>query len=139
MNTPTKEQIARLPKWAREAWEKRDEELRLARALCWPVVPSPSPMDIGEILKQRRELLNPERLVTGWSSHSWDLNWRVTLGCSNGVNHDSHNALRTSTQGPGVFYSSEVEALLVARWRVCKAAAKTLAEIDKRIEEASPE
>lgn len=118
--------------------KKEKAELEFARAklaeamaLHWPIEPKPEALDIPE----EREKLSyrPGQLWIGWAYHAWGLEFRVTQGCNNGVNHSYDYTNRTTSQGTGRFYHTKREALLAARWDLCHAFAKTLALLDAEL------
>lgn len=110
------------------------QALASALALGWPCVLRPKSVDRETI----RSATDGNDLYIGWSCHvylggSIGRTWTVIQGCSNGINHCWDATDRTTTQGCGQFYATQLDALLEARWRVCEQTAKTLAEIDLAI------
>jgi len=134
--TPTSEQIDKLPKWAREAWEEREQQFRCQIALRWPTYDKPEPRDMHSEIKALPA--GSDRLITGWSSHSYALEFKIAKGCSNGTFHSSDCPTKTSSQNAGVFYHTKLDALKVARWNMSNQFASALARIDKLIEEEMP-
>lgn len=104
------------------------EERDMARALQWPVVNEPVPMKVEP----------GSGLVVGWHAFSGggddNIRYRVTKGVTDGINHSIARTDRTTSQGPGIFYRTEREALTKVRIDITRKAARRLAEIDKQIE-----
>lgn len=75
-----------------------------------------------------------DNLVVGWwfNEHSQT----IGSGCSSGESHSISSTTRTSSQGAGVFYSTQLEALQALRWAMTRRMMKELAAIDRQIREA---
>lgn len=111
--------------------ESLREQLRLAKALCWPAGPKPMPMTEEEIQSTAKSFLG---VVVGWFAHGHKNGFGVQQGCSNGTTHSSYSTTKTSTKGGGRMFTTRDEAYLMARWEVCESAAKLLAQLDKEWE-----
>jgi hypothetical protein len=109
--------------------ESLREQLRLAKALCWPTSPKPVPLTSDEI-KTMSQLIENLPII-GWFGFGWEGGWRVSQGCSNGTSHSTHFTTKTSSQGCGRIFRTRDEAFLMARWEACETSAKMLANIDK--------
>lgn len=128
--TPTPEQIEKLPKWAKSWLAEVIEDAVLKSALRWPDEPKPVPVDV------RKELEGPlfSTLYVGWWAHTYQDQYQVGQGCSNGVHHSSRRTDGTDSQGAGRFFRTKREALLFARWELCERFAKTLSRLLKENE-----
>lgn len=99
------------------------KERDMARALRWP-----------EYQKPLRLTVHPGSSVRGWFQNSYSKS--VTLGHSNGVVHNPVGGTGTNTQGHGVMYRLQSEALQAMRIELTERYAKELADVDARIEAA---
>lgn len=133
MTKPTPEQIAKLPKWAQEHAAQREQELLLSRAFCFPTQPEPKQMSSDEV-KTAVEA-SPKKLITGWFWNAYADNFRITQGCSDWVYHNSNGVDKITTQNMGRIYSSRADAILAARWDMCRRFAAALARLDKEAQQ----
>ena len=116
------DRIAKLPKWARELLEAKDNEARLARSLRFT-----------EFV--REDLPPPSRtsntLTKGCLSFLG--NGSVTKACSSHISH-GFGWEKTTSQKPQWLYSTRLLALRGLRNAVENRAAKELSDIDREIE-----
>lgn len=106
--------------------ERLRDELAKAKALRWPTYTKPAPIVVGYV--------GYKKLVTGWNAHTWNAEYSVREGCTDGMHHNTHGTDKTTTQGPGRFYQTRLEALRVARLEMTERFAEALARIDRAIE-----
>jgi len=106
-----------------------------SRALCWPTMPEPMPVDM-EVIRNKPF---HQKLTTGWFMHTWNDEYRVTRGCSDGYQHSGYDDTRTTTQGPGKMYATKADALLAARWEICRRIAAVLVKLDAEAADAQGE
>lgn len=118
--------------------DKARRDLRLAKSMRWPEYPMPKPMTKDEIEQNLTDgdiqYGSPQRVARGWFSVSY--RGEASYGCSNGINH-SPTGGKTTTQGIGAMYRTELQALQVTRLRLTEEYAARLAAIDARIQELS--
>lgn len=98
-----------------------------ARAMRWPEYEYPAQIETPPTYSRGT-------FTRGWWAHAYGLEWRVGEGVSDGVHHSTHNLERTTTQGPGKFYASRIDALRVARLKLTEQFAQVLARLDAEIE-----
>ena len=101
------------------------QDLRVRAALGWPQYEKPSPMQLQPDMR---------KLVVGWHMNAYT--GEVGQGCTNGYNHCRHSTTKTSTQGAGRFWDTELEALQALRWEMSERFASDLQKIDARIAKA---
>lgn len=111
--------------------ESLREQLRLAKALCWPTSPKPVSISHDNLREWSRHDDEPQ---IGWFGWGWDGGFKVSKGCSGGTTHSKTCTDKTTSQGGGRMFTSRDEAYLMARWEVCEATAKLLAQLDKEWE-----
>ena len=110
-----------------------DEALKSAResrSLCWPCVPEPNPVDIKAELHGKP----CGTLYVGWWFHVYlglqGTPTRFGKGCTDGIHHSKSRTDRTDAQTMGRFYASRKDAILAARWELCRQIASILAALD---------
>lgn len=126
MNEPTKEAIAKLPKWAQAYITDLTKplEIRLALHPTEPVHP-----DIPPPTYDGSDKLSKGWLVVGAGHYA-----RVEKGCSSSAYHGSGQTERTTTQNPHALYSTRLLALRAARYEIERYAGGVLLNIDKQID-----
>jgi len=105
--------------------------LRTDAALRWPTFDEPAKIDTAAL---RNAPYSKRMLAVGWWCNAYTQN--VAQGCTDGTHHSNHSTEKTSTQGAGVFWPTELDALKALRWEMCRKYAADLAKIDERIEAA---
>lgn len=103
----------------------------MARALRWPEYAEPAPIPREEIRAFVGHSCDDRKVMQGWfANHHYGA---LTLGCSNGINHNRQGTERLSTQGPGTMYRTKMDALRVIRLAMTTEFARKLAKIDAEI------
>lgn len=124
----TTQQLEKLPKWAQEEWKQQAKDLALSRSFCWPTSPEPKPVHTDALLGDAWR-----KLYVGWHVHTNGEHYEVRQGCCSRVYHNTHGIYKTTTQGTGTFYQSKMDALIVARWQLCRRFAESLARLDEEM------
>lgn len=114
------------------------EALETELALRWPTAEEPRLMtrDEIEIAKVEVQSLGRKtaRVALGWFFSCWSGCTSISQGWSDGVYHSHHNVTGdSSARGMGQMYRTEADALLAARWAMCRDHAKALRSIDLRM------
>lgn len=108
-----------------------EKALATARALCYPQYPKPKSMTVDELTPAENKYAGG--VVVAWHQHNHECSYRVGQGCSNGTFHSYHDTEKTTSQSPGVFYRTKLEALQAARHEMTERFAQALARIDAEI------
>ena len=121
-----KDKLKKLPKWA----QKEIERIEIRGTHLWPQYDRPKPIEIPEDMKW-------DENVVGWYSNSYTR--EATLGCSSKSFHSRNRIDKTTSQGQGIMYATEKQALMAARWEKALELARQLHVFDFLIENASDE
>lgn len=97
-------------------------------SLNLPPYEEPQPIDL--------KMASSTKLIVGWwiNPHVvWGYGTPIGQGCSNGIHHSTSHTDKTTSQGSGRFYATELEAYKALRWAVTRQVMEKLAAIDARI------
>jgi hypothetical protein len=129
-----------MTKTEKERVAQLERDLALAKAMRWPGYPSPAPKTRAEIEKSKTEGAprygQISMVARGWFANSYS-EGKVSYGCSNGVNHGSDGD-KTTTQGMGRMYATEVDAWRAVRVEMTELFAAILARVDGKIQGCEP-
>lgn len=121
-----------MTKAEKEAFDRMQTDLRLARALRWPIGPTPKPMTVDEIKAECHHASSAYgEVAIGWFMNAYSM--RVTRGCSNGYTHNVEGTSCTTSQGPGAMYRTEADAWVAMLHIKVRDYARDLAQIEFHI------
>jgi len=127
--------MAKISKKEKERVVAEARAMEVAKSLCFISEPRPIPLNYEEEKEKNGGAWS--WLMVGWYCNvylgsSWDT-VRVQQGCSSGGSHSTYRRGRTESQGAGIFYRTEREAYIEARYRLQGQCAEALYRVDEMI------